>query len=201
MWIVRGADTLPVGRQVHHFSVRHESAGSLLFRVILTDALVFGPRVDTLVSKLDTGLPVRYVTATPRSTQRVDILDGRARGRVTGSDNQPVDLDLPVREGTIHAGNIDLALQGRLLPVGSVITLRIFLPAPTGGGEVQMRVDGIETIGAEQAWRIRALNLANALTLWISQRDRAVLRQTIVGPGGAQVLFDRRALPSPPQRP
>lgn len=201
MWIVRGADTLPIGRQVHRFSLRRESGAQLLFRVIFTDALMFGPRIDTLVSNLDTELPVRFVSATPRTVERVDIAGGRARGRVNGPDSEPLDLDVAVPDGSIHAANIDLALQRRLLPIGDVLTLRLFLPNASGGGEVRFRVEGVDVIGAERAWRVRALNLANALTLWISQRDRSLLRQTMVGPNNVQVLFDRRDLPTPPARP
>jgi len=198
MWLIRGADTVPIGRQVHRFTVRRESAGSLLFRVIFTDAMLFGPRIDTLISNLASGMPVRYVAATPRSVERVDVLDGRARGRILGPDNQPMDLDLSVPEGAIHAGNIDLDLRSRLLPIGSVLTLRVFLPAPSGGGDVAMRVEAVETVGSHAAWRIRALNLANALTFWISQRDRSLVRQTMMGPGGEQLLLDRRPLPPQP---
>jgi hypothetical protein len=201
MWVVRGRDTIPIGRQLHHFSLRRESGISLLFRVVTTDAVVFGPRVDTLISRFESGYPVRYVAATPRKLERVDIIDGRARGRIAGADNQPVDLDVAIPEGSLHAANIDLALAGRLLPVGEILTLSLFLPNVAGVGEAQFRVEGIETVGVEQAWRIRALNLANGLTIWVSQRDRSVLRQTMSGPGGVQVLFDRRALPPPPARP
>jgi hypothetical protein len=201
MWIVRGADTLAVGRQLHFFSVRRESGVALLFRVVITDAAVFGPRIDTLISHLDSGYPVRWVTATPQMTDRIDVTGGRAKGRVTGAGDQPVDLDVAVPEGSLHAANIDLELSRRLLPVGDVLTLHLFIPNAAGGGDAQFRVEGIETIGAEQAWRIRALNLGNRLTLWVSQRDRRILRQTMVGPNGVAVLFDRRPLPAPPPRP
>lgn len=201
MWIIRGTDTVPVGRQIHQLSLRRESGVTLLFRVVATDAPLFGPRIDTIISQNDTGLPVRSVVVTPWATERVDVIGGRARGRITGPDNVVVDLDVKVPEGTIHMANIDLALRQRLLPLGGILTLRVFIPAPGGGGEIQMRVEGVEAIGTEWVWRIRALNLANALTLWISQADRSLVRHALVGPNGAELLFDRRPLPALPSRP
>lgn len=201
IWIVRGTDTMPVGRQLHEFRVQEVFGTRLLRRVIFTDAMLFGPRIDTLISNLDTEMPVRYISATPGTLQRVEIAEGRARGRVNGADGAAIDLDAAVPDGSVHAANVDLALRRRLLPVGSVVTLPLFIPSASGSGAVHFRVEGVEVVGTERAWRIRTLNLANDLTLWISQRDRLLLRQTMVGPNGVQVLFDRRALPPPPARP
>ncbi len=201
MWLVRGADTVAVGRLIDQLTTRTESGITLRHRVLTTDAAVFGPRIDTVISRLDTGMPVRYVSATPQGTEGVDVTGGRARGRLTGPTGNPVEVDVAMPDSTINAVDIDIALRGRLLYLGTTIPLTVFVPPLASVGVVEMRVEGEDQIGGVRTWRVRALNLANEATFWISQRDRSVRQQTIrVGPD-AVLLFDRRPLPPPPVRP
>lgn len=201
MWLIRGTDTVAVGRLLDRREQRAEGGRPVHVRTMTTDALVFGPRVDTIVADLATGMPIRHVGRAPRANERVEVQDGRATGQVANPDGttRAVDVMLPV--GTVHAANLDLVLRARLLRFGEVIPLSVFVPSLGSVGTVGVRVEGEEVVGTERAWRLRAVNLANDATYWVSQRDRSLLRHVMTGPNGLRLLFDRRTLPAPPGAP
>lgn len=201
MWLIRGTDTVAVGRMLDRREQRREGEQQVHVRTVTTDALLFGPRVDTIVADLATGMPIRHVGRAPRGAERISVREGRATGQVTNPDGSTIQVDVALPVGTVHAANLDLVLRARLLRFGDVIPLSVFVPALGVVGTVGVRVEGEEVVGTERAWRLRAVNLANDATYWVSQRDRTLLRHVMTGPNGVRLLFDRRTLPAPPGAP
>lgn len=201
IWVIQGNDTLPMGRLIDSIAVQSQRGLAVVHRVLWTDAPVFGPRVDTVVSRLDTGALVRYVGITPRGTDRVDVVNGRARGTATGPGGTPVVVDLPLPDSTVLATNLDLVLRSRLLYVGDIVAVRLFVPPLLSIGMAEMKVEAEPFIDGERTWRLATRNLDNKVTYWISQRSRLLLRQTMIGPNGTLLLIDRRPLPPPQPRP
>jgi hypothetical protein len=157
--------------------------------------------VDTVVSRLDTGALLRYVGVTPRGTDRVDVVNGRATGTASGPGGTSVVIDLSLPDSTVLATNLDLVLRSRLLYVGDIVAVRLFVPPLLSVGVAEMRVEAEPLIDGERTWRLAATNLDNKVTYWISQRSRLLLRQTMLGPNGALLLLDRRRIPPPQPRP
>lgn len=201
IWVVQGNDTLPMGRLIDSITVQRNRGVPLVHRVLWTDAPIFGPRVDTVVSRLDTGALLRYVGVTPRGTDRVDVVNGRATGTASGPGGTSVVIDLSLPDSTVLATNLDLVLRSRLLYVGDIVAVRLFVPPLLSIGVAEMRVEAEPVIDGERTWRLAATNLDNKVTYWISQRSRLLLRQTMLGPNGALLLLDRRPIPSPQPRP
>lgn len=201
IWVVQGNDTLPMGRLIDSIALRNERGVAVVHRVLWTDAPIFGPRIDTVISRTETGALLHYVGITPRATDRVDVVNGRARGTATGPGGTPVVVDLALPDSTVLATNLDLVLRSRLLFVGDIIPVRLFVPPLLSIGMVAMKVEAEPFIDGERTWRVAATNLDNKVTYWISQQSRLLLQQTMIGPNGTLLLMNRRPIPPPQPRP
>lgn len=194
VWMVRGRDTLPVGRVIDAITFVHDTAGLLVHRVYRSEVAGSVMRVDTMVDRLDGFRPIRAAAViADTGVSAISFANHRVVGTIYTPLGRRREIDLAFPDGAVQGASFDLILRSQLLTTGDTVRRVVFAPVVTAFTRSMVVVEGSEVVGDRRTWRLRGTASGAVATFWVDQSTRALVRQAIVMPGGATLLFDRRA--------
>ncbi len=163
-------------------------------RVYRTENRVFGPHLDTVVAVLPTLRLVYRRTIARIMTDSIGVAHDSLIGWTENADGVRKGIRRPLPIGVIDAGSFDLLVRGHDWTPGASFSVRAFLPgqdslatlhAAFGAAERVRQRDGQDAL----SWRIDADFSGMAVTMWVDQHSRALVKEIIqVTPDIAMVM-------------
>jgi len=203
LWMVRGQDTVHVGRMWDSLTFFADHAGGpAVRRVYRTVNDAFGPEHDIYFYRLPDLGPIS-VASDGGDAGQIEYRGGRVMGWTERAGRRRT-VDREIAPGVYDGSVFDLLVRADDLREGYSVKVRAYLDALNVVRDLRAEVVGTELIEVADGRRVETwiveMDFAGLLTtLWIDKETRSVARQ-IIHMGAVSMLMNRVAPHDPSLR-
>lgn len=204
IYLVRDDARQRVGRLWDELQRVDVAGRPALRRVYRTENALFGPNLDTVVSRLPDLKPISLWTSGHQASYEARFREDSIVGRraIGGGSVQPI---ARVADKTLYdAGTFDLIVRAAPLAEGWSIELPAYLATQDSVVQLRARVTGSETLRRAAArkppvdvWVVDMDFAGLSSTMWIEKQSRALVRQVIRLRPGISMLMEADDLDQP----